>query len=122
MRSRSAPSRLTIGKSRMEEVAEAFADGQSVEELVQFYGVKRRTILGHLSNFVEGGNTLPVGQVRAASSLPVEVQTAVLQKFAELDSDYLRPYFDAFNEEIEYDELHIMRLVYWLETVYAPEK
>jgi ATP-dependent DNA helicase RecQ len=118
--SRSAPSRLTIGKSRMEEVVEAFSGGQSLDELMQLYGVKRRTILGHLSNFVEAGNTLPVEQVRAASSLAADVQTAVLQKFAELDTDYLRPYFDAFNEEIEYDELHIMRLLYWLETAGPP--
>jgi hypothetical protein len=47
------------------------------------------------------------------------MQTAVLQKFAELDTDYLRPIFEAFNEEIEYDELHLMRLVYWLETAAA---
>jgi ATP-dependent DNA helicase RecQ len=117
---RAAPPRMTIGKSRMEEVAEAFADGQSVDELMQFYGVKRRTILGHLSSFVEAGNMLPIEKVRTASSLAVDVQTAVLQKFAELDTDYLRPYFDAFNEEIEYDELHIMRLVYWLETADPP--
>jgi ATP-dependent DNA helicase RecQ len=116
---RAVSPRLTIGKSRMEEVGEAFAEGQSVEALMQLYGVKQRTILGHLSKFVEAGNTLPIDQVRAASSLSVEVQTAVLQKFAELDTDYLRPLFDAFNEEIEYDELHLMRLVYWLETAAA---
>jgi ATP-dependent DNA helicase RecQ len=111
--------RLTIGKSRMEEVGEAFAEGQSVEALMQLYGVKQRTILGHLSKFVEAGNTLPTDQVRATSSLSDEMQTAVLQKFAELDTDYLRPIFEAFNEEIEYDELHLMRLVYWLETAAA---
>ena len=107
--------RLTIGKSRMEEVGEAFAEGKTLAELMAFYGVKQRTILKHLSNFVEAGNQLPVTQIRAVSSLTTEMQTAVLQKFAELDTDYLRPYFDAFNETIEYDELHIMRLVYWLE-------
>ncbi|MCB9432602.1 MAG: DNA helicase RecQ [Ardenticatenaceae bacterium] len=115
------PHRTTISKSRWEEVGEAFANGQSIEALMANYAVKRRTILGHLSNYVEAGNRLPVEKLRMASGLMEEVQTAVLQKFAELDTDYLRPYFDAFNETIEFDELHIMRLIYWLETTEQPD-
>jgi ATP-dependent DNA helicase RecQ len=108
--------RLTIGKSRMEEVGEAFAEGQSVAELAQLFGVQQRTILSHLTKYVQAGNTLPPEQIRASSALDEDMQVEVLNNFAELGADYLRPVFDAFDGAIEYDDLNLLRLVFWLET------
>ncbi len=107
--------RITIGKSRADEVGEAFLAGKSVEDLTAVYKVKRSTVISNLTKFYQAGNTLPPEQLRASSTLPEERQIAVLNTFAELGTEYLRPIFDAFNGQVFYDELHLMRLIFRLE-------
>ena len=101
-------------KSRSQEVGERFQAGESIAELMQVYGIKRSTIIAHLSKYVQARNPLPVERLYAESSLSDEIKDRVLETFDELGPDYLNPVFDAFNETISYEELHLIRVIYWV--------
>lgn len=107
--------RLKVGKTRREEVAEGFIAGQSIDNLCQTFGVQSRTILSHLTKYVEAGNTLPTDHLRAQSSLVPSDQEHVLELFEQLGTERLRPLFDATDGQIHYNELNIWRMVYQLE-------
>jgi ATP-dependent DNA helicase RecQ len=97
-------------KRRFEEVGEFFLAGQSVAELQKMYGVKRDTIIAHLQRYRNAGHPLPADRILAASSLTPEQQEEVLAQFQQLGTDYLSPIYEALEQSISYDELHIMRL------------
>ena len=101
--------------SRSDEVGEAFADGQTIEQLMEIYSVKRSTIISHLGRYVEAGNALAVERLFAASTLTQEQQEQVWLAFAEHGTVALRPIFEACGEQIPYDELHLLRICYQLE-------
>ena len=100
-------------KSRSQEVGERFQAGESIAKLVQTYGIKRSTIIAHLSKYAQEGNSLPVERLHAESSLSDEIKDRVLETFYELGPDRLNPVFDAFNGTISYEELHLIRVTYW---------
>ena len=101
--------------SRSDEVGEAFADGQTIEQLMEIYSVKRQTIIAHLGRYIEAGNALAVERLFAASTLTQEQQEKVWLAFAEHGTVALRPIFEACGEQIPYDELHLLRICYQLE-------
>lgn len=117
-----APRRLRAGKSRSDEVSEAFAAGQSITELMEAHNVKRQTIISHLDKFVQGGETVAVERLRAESVLPIAVQKRVLAAFCEHGTDFLRPIFEALNGEVSYDELHLLRIIARLEAKTVPDE
>ena len=101
-------------ESRSHEVSERFQTGESIAELMRAYEVKRGTIISHLTKYIQAGNSLPLEQLYAESSLSDEIRESVLETFDELGPDYLNPVFDAFNETISYEELHLIRVIYWV--------
>ena len=103
-------------KSRSREVGERFRTGESLNQLMQAYGVKRQTLISHLERYMQSGEVLPVERFRAESRLSSETQDQVLAAFDELGTDFLRPVFDAFDKSIGYDELHLLRIIYRLQT------
>lgn len=107
-------SKATSGRSnsRSREVGERFRNGESITQLMQAYGVKRRTILSHLERYAPSGDVLPVERFRAESRLSTEVQEQVLAVFDRLGPDFLRPVFDALDKSVSYEELLLMRIVY----------
>ncbi len=102
--------------SRSREVGERFRTGESLNQLMQAYGVKRRTLISHLERYMQSGNVLPVERFRAESRLSSETQDQVLAAFDELGADFLRPVFDALDKSVGYDELHLARIIYRLQT------
>ena len=104
---------IVKAQSRSKEVGDRFQAGESVAELMQAYEVKRGTIIAHLSKYAQAGNPLPVERLHAESLLSTETRDPVLETLDELGSDALRPVFDAFNEEISYEELHLIQAIYW---------
>ena len=102
--------------SRSREVGERFRTGESLNQLMQAYGVKRQTLVSHLERYVQSGNALPVERFLAESRLSSEVQEQVLAVFDKLGPDFLRPVFDAFDKSVSYDELHLLRIIYRLQT------
>ena len=105
--------RASLRGSRTAEVAEAYNDGETIQKLMERYGVSRGTILDHLANYALGDNALRPGEdLLAQSALRPEMQNAVLMAFRELGGEYLKPVFDRMNGAVNYDELKVMRLVY----------
>ena len=101
--------------SRSREVGERFRTGESLNQLMQAYGVKRQTLISYLERYVQSGEVLPVERFRAESRLSSETQDQVLAAFDELGTDFLRPVFDALDKSVGYDELHLLRIIYRLQ-------
>jgi ATP-dependent DNA helicase RecQ len=105
--------RSRSGKSRTEEVADMFNEGQTIPEIAQIFGVKNSTVISHLWKTVQASGELrPPDGLLASSQLLPEDQARVLAAFAELGAEALRPIYDALNESISYDELHLLRLYF----------
>ena len=114
--SRGSTSASRPSKPRSREVGERFRTGESLTQLMQAYGVKRQTLISHLERYLQSGNVLPVERFRAESRLSSEMQEQVLAAFDKLGADFLRPVFDAFDKTVSYEELHLARIIYRLQT------
>lgn len=110
------PTIVRVGsmKSRSDEVGEFFAEGKSLDEIAQHYNVKRQTVVTNLAKYVAAGNTIDSERLQAESTLIAEQQTAILAAFDELGSNALRPIFEAMQGQVDYDEIHLWRLIYRL--------
>ncbi|MFN8443638.1 MAG: DNA helicase RecQ [Caldilineaceae bacterium] len=109
-----ASPRTGLGKKRFQEVGEQFAEGMSVAELMETWGVVRGTILGHISTYIQADNALPEARILAESALSAEDQQRVLALFAEHGANALRPAFDALGGTVGWDELRLLQSVYYL--------
>lgn len=109
-----APSRVSAG-SRAWETGQRFCAGDSIPTLMHAWDVKRQTILTHLATYIHEGHTLPVEQLRTESSLPVSTQNQILHLFENQGDVALRPIYDALEQTVPYDELHLMRMIYRLQ-------
>ncbi len=103
---------VDITKPRHVEVGEAYNNGRSLNDLRAGYGVKLSTILQNLYKYVQEGYTLRADGLLSHSTLSKAQQTRVLEKFEQLGTERLRPVYDAFDGEISYEELHLLRLYY----------
>ncbi|MDQ4075046.1 MAG: DNA helicase RecQ [Chloroflexota bacterium] len=112
----STPLPAASGERRFEEVGELFAAGRTIEQLQALYGVKQQTIVTHLYRYRQLGYEVEAERVRAASALSIEDQERVLATIGELGHERLRAIYEALDESIPYDELHIMRLCYLCRT------
>ncbi len=97
-------------RKRYHEVGEAFNAGQSIEQLVEAWQVKPDTILDHLYKYFQEGYPLRSGGLLPLLRVPEDQQRRAMQAFRELGLEFLRPVFEALNEEIAYRELRILRL------------
>ena len=97
-------------RKRHHLVGEAFNSGQSVEQLAEEWQVKHDTILDHLYKYFQEGYPLRSGGLLHLLQIPDEQQQRAMQAFAELGLEFLRPVFEALNEEIGYGDLKIIRL------------
>ena len=103
----------TSDKPRHVSVGDAFNGGKSVQELMAAFGVKQRTILNHLLKYLQAGYSLErADDFLNLSTLSADQQQQVLRTYEALGAERLRPIFEALNERISYDELHILRLYY----------
>ena len=106
----SAGAAKASGKRKHHTVGEAYNAGKSVQELMTEFNVKQNTILDHLFKYFQEGRPLRADGLLELSTLASDKQTAVLDSFKHLGADFLRPVFEAFKEEISYEELKILRL------------
>ncbi len=106
--------RVSTAKTRSDEVGEGFAVGQSLAALAQQFGVKRQTVIATLTKYADEGNPVDVARLSAESTLTPKQQAATLAAFGELGDQYLKPVFDALDQSVDYEELHLLRLIYRL--------
>jgi ATP-dependent DNA helicase RecQ len=111
-RAEPAPLQLALNP-RYVLVGEAYNRGDSIQALMEQFGVQRGTILEHLSKYALEGNPLRDGADLSGSvDLPEEQQQAALRAFEALGAKYLRPVFDRLNGSVSYDDLKILRLIF----------
>ena len=94
-------------------IGEAFNSGKSLENLIEENNVKPLTILNHLHKFLADGHTLcREEEFLKRSALSSDQLADVTKAFDRLGTEQLKPVFDALNEKICYDELHLIRIYY----------
>jgi ATP-dependent DNA helicase RecQ len=98
---------------RAQEIGELFAAGASLESLQELYGVKRSTIVSHLRDHRRDGGAVDARRLQGECSLPQAKQEQVLAQFGALGSDRLAPIYEALEGTVDYEDLHLLRLV-WL--------
>ena len=77
------------------------------------YGVQQKTILNHLLKYAQEGHPLErPDELLQLSSLNESKHNTVFITFDQLGTDRLGPVFAALKGSIDYDELHLLRLVY----------
>lgn len=107
----SAPSSSISTKTL--EIAKLFDEGFSVHALAQQNKVKMNTIYSHLHKFVSLGNKFTHPQ-RLIDEM--KLNTPMLEKglaaFAECGPERLKPVFDNLDEQLSYEQLHLLRVLY----------
>jgi ATP-dependent DNA helicase RecQ len=108
------PTQHTNGsRKRSRAIGDLFASGASLASLQDMYGFRRSTIVSHIRDFVLDGGHIEPERLHAECALPPSVQDQVVALFGELGSDRLAPVYEAMHGSVEYDDLHLLRLL-WL--------
>ncbi|MFH1243802.1 MAG: RQC domain-containing protein, partial [Pseudomonadota bacterium] len=103
----------SIEKKRHEVIGERFNSGQPVSKIMEDFNIKQVTVLDHLYKYFQEGNDLiRSDELLLLSTIPSEQRELILDRFAQLGTEFLRPVFDAFGGEVDYEELKILRLYY----------
>ena len=97
-------------KRRYIEVSEAYNKGQSIQQLMVRFNVRRNTIINHLFNYCRKGYALRCDGLMEEIRFNKETQKRVMATFDSLGSEQLRPVYQALNQSIAYDDLHLLRL------------
>ena len=106
----------TAAKHRYIVVGEEFNSGKSVAELLKDFNVKPVTILNHLYKYIAEGYSLRRNHdFLSFCELSTDQRSAVLEAFDRLGTERLKPVLDALDEQVSYDELHLLRLHYLTE-------
>ena len=91
-------------------IGEAYNSGQSLEKIMTDFNIKQITIINHLLKYLLEGNVIRSDGLLALSKIPPDKIPLVIKAFKRLGTEFLKPVFDAFDGEFEYDELHVVRL------------
>ncbi len=78
--------------------------------IAEMFNIKLGTVANHLWESVRDGVQIDAEPLLVDSKLTPDEQTRVLRVFEELGVERLRPVFDAFQEAVPYEELHLLRL------------
>ncbi len=99
----------SLGNRTLEVVA-FYDGGKSITDIAEIYGVKPRTVIGHLWKAVQSGRKLSRNNVLALSELTDQDQRRAMDAFSRHGLDFLTPVFQDLGETVSYDELHLIRL------------
>jgi ATP-dependent DNA helicase RecQ len=95
-------------------VGEAYNSGESIQSLMKRYQVQMGTIVDNLERFATAGNSLrSSSELSSLTSTSPAEQQVVMKAFNELGTAYLKPIFDKLGGTLKYDELKILRLLYF---------
>jgi len=99
-------------KLRHVEVSEQFNSGKSIQELAEQYNVQPQTIVNHLFRFQREGYELNKDYVADNCKVSPEIIERVFEAFRQEGTATLSTVFESLNKEIQYDDLHFLRLLY----------
>ena len=97
-------------KRRRDEVLDLYTEGRSMSEIADIFGVKLSTVARHLWDALQDGAVVRSGPLLDDCALSTEDQQRVLNLFNELGAGQLRPIYEALQESVSYDQLHLLRL------------
>ena len=108
-----ASSSSSNSNSRSAEIVSAYQKGQSVGSLAEQFKVKDGTIINHLYRYAQDGHkfTQP-SQLLEQSGLSQIYIDSALTAFAEHSYERLKPVYDSLNEQVTYDQLHLLRIYF----------
>jgi ATP-dependent DNA helicase RecQ len=106
-------SKSTSVGNKTKEVVEQFENGSSVADLSRLLKVKDNTIYNHLYKYAQLGNKLtkPERLVDEAQLTAEQVQAGIAA-FEAHGSERLKPVYEALGEDINYEQLHLLRAFY----------
>ncbi len=99
-----------INRRRFRQVGELFAAGQSIEQIARHYDILPSTVVAHLCRFLDSGGAIDPQRVLASSRLSEPERARVFSAFERLGCQRLTPVWEALSGEIDYEELHLLRL------------
>jgi ATP-dependent DNA helicase RecQ len=94
-------------------IVRAFESGQSMDDLLKQYKIKTNTLFGHMHKYVLSGQALQKPEVLLAQ-IGSDTSTIKLglQAFEDCGAERLKPVFDALNEQLSYEQLHLLRVYF----------
>jgi ATP-dependent DNA helicase RecQ len=99
--------------SRSAEIVNAYEQGQSISSLATQFKVKDGTIINHLYRYVQDGHKFAQPALLLENSALGQDQIdAALAAFAEHSYERLKPVYDSLNEQVSYDQLHLLRIYF----------
>ncbi|MEP7706749.1 RQC domain-containing protein [Paraglaciecola sp. 25GB23A] len=103
----------TNSSSRSAEIVSAYQSGQSIASLAELFNVKDGTIINHLYRYAQDGHEFakPI-QLLEQSGLSQTHIDAALAAFAEHSHERLKPVYDSLNQQVTYDQLHLLRIYF----------
>jgi ATP-dependent DNA helicase RecQ len=100
------------GRPRREQVTEMYLQGESPEGIAQSLNIQWNSVMFYLWQSVLEGVKLDSPTLLAQSRLSVDERKAVFRAFAKQGTERLQPVYEALQETVPYEELHILRLYY----------
>jgi len=100
--------RVLRGTERWRGTFELLASGKNLEEVADELGVQVATVFKHLERLAEKEQPDWERLAHLASAKDIERAIAV---FDTLEHAYLKPVFEALNEQIPYETIHLARLI-----------
>jgi ATP-dependent DNA helicase RecQ len=93
-------------------VAESFNNGASIKELAEEFEVKTQTIVTHIVRYANEGHKIRIEGLMEQISLPAEQHKKVFEAFKEEGISTMKTIYAKFNNEISYEDLHILKIMY----------
>ena len=97
---------------RTDVIWEQFQAGQSVSEIASELGFTPKTILNHLKKACDSGRPLHVDGLMEMSALSPDEAQGVMDAFSQFGTTRLKPVFDALDQRVAYEQLHLWRLIW----------
>ena len=98
--------------SRSVIVAEMFNSGKTVLELANHFAVKEDTIFNHLYKYLLSGKSLRKDGLAQINTTPKGITENVFEFFRKEGPGLLTPVYKHFEEQISYDDLRLLRLIF----------
>jgi ATP-dependent DNA helicase RecQ len=103
----------TSSNSRSAEIVSAYQQGQSISSLAAQFKVKDGTIINHLYRYAQYGHKFAQPTLLLDQSGLSQIQVdAALAAFTEHSYERLKPVYDSLNEQVTYDQLHLLRIYF----------
>jgi ATP-dependent DNA helicase RecQ len=98
---------------RSTEIVSAYEAGQSIACLAEQFKVKDGTIINHLYRYVQDGHKFaqPRQLLEQTGLNQTDIDSA-LAAFTEHSHERLKPAYDSLDEQVTYDQLHLLRIYF----------